>query len=107
MLTEAIPNSAYFADFQFVPNSAFLTGSIVDTAGRVVTDAWVGIASAVRYQEGMHWGKPIRVFGGTFRIRVPAGPLNLWAWRPFLSPGAPMRVNVSRAQQVTVTLEVP
>lgn len=103
----ATPGTASFADFRFVVNSGTLIGTVVDTGGRAVADAWVAAVSGVRHEEWMIWGRPVHAPGGAFRIRVPLGPVLVRAWRDPRRMGTPVRVSVGTAEPVTVRLEAP
>ncbi|MDR7543403.1 MAG: carboxypeptidase-like regulatory domain-containing protein [Armatimonadota bacterium] len=105
--SRAAPGSAAFADFRFVVNSGTLTGRVVDPGGRPVSDAWVATVSAVRYEDWMIWGRPVRAVDGTFHIRVPLGPVLVRAWRDPHRTGAPVRVSVGSPEPVVVRLEAP
>jgi hypothetical protein len=96
-----------FADFRFVPNSGTVTGTVVDPMGRPVSEAWIGVASAVRYEEWMMGNKPIRTVDGTFHVRVPLGPILIRAWRDSDRPGEPQRVQVPGAAPVAIRLATP
>lgn len=103
----AAPGSASFADFRFVVNSGALTGTIVDAAGRRVPDGWVTAVSAVRHEDWMMWGRPIRALDGEFQIRVPQGPALVRAWRESGRMSEPVRLSVSGSAPVTARLMVP
>jgi hypothetical protein len=103
----AAPGSASFADFRFVVNSGTLVGTVVDSAGRPVADAWVATVSGVRYEEWMMWGKPVHAPGGVFTVRVPLGPVLVRAWRDTRRMGTPVRVPVGSTHPLSVRLEAP
>lgn len=103
----AAPGSAAFADFRFVVNSGTVAGTVVDSVGRPVADAWVAAVSAVRFEEWMMWGKPVYAPRGAFRIRVPLGPVLVRAWRDARRIGGSVRVSIGGTDPVTVRLEVP
>lgn len=103
----ATPGGASFADFRFVTTAGTLVGTVVDSAGRRLPNAWVAAVSAVRYEDWMMWGKPVHALDGAFRIRVPLGPVLVRAWRDPGRMGAPLRVSVGGTEPRTVSLEVP
>ncbi|MDR7532198.1 MAG: hypothetical protein QN162_02495 [Armatimonadota bacterium] len=103
----AMPGTASFADFRFVVNSGTLVGTVVDTGGRPVADAWVAAVSGVRYEEWMMWGRPVHALGGAFRIPVPLGLVLVRAWRNPDRMGVPQRVSVGGPEPRVVRLEVP
>ncbi|MDR7519665.1 MAG: hypothetical protein QN131_09060 [Armatimonadota bacterium] len=105
--TRAAPGAAAFTDFRFVVNSGTLVGRVVDPAGRSVSDAWVATVSAVRYEDWMIWGRPVRVADGIVHIRVPLGPVLVRAWRDPHRMGAPVRVSVGSPEPIVVRLEAP
>lgn len=99
--------SVSFVDFRFVPTSGVLVGTVVDTAGRRLPEAWVTAVSAVRYEDWMMWGRPVHALDGTFRLRVPQGPVLVRAWRDSRRLGAPQRVSIGDTGPTTVRLEAP
>jgi hypothetical protein len=105
--SSATPGTASFADFRFVVNSGTLVGTVVDSVGRPVADAWIASVSAVRHEEWMMWGRPVHAPGGAFRIRVPLGPVLVRAWRDPRRMGASTRVSIGGTDPATVRLEVP
>lgn len=105
--SQAGVGAATFADFRFVPASGIVAGSVVDGANRSVQDAWVEVVSAVRFEDWMMWGRPIRALDGIFHIRVPQGPVLVRAWRESGRMSEPVRLSVSGSAPVTARLVVP
>lgn len=95
------------ADFRFVPNSGTVTGTIADAMGRPVADGWVATAPTVRHQEWMIGNRPVRSVDGTFRVRVPLGPLLIRAWRDPRRIGEMQRIQVPTPDPVSVRLVAP
>ncbi len=103
----ATAGAVSFADFRFVSSSGTIHGTIVDSSGRQVPDAWAAWASSIRFEEWMMWGRPIHAPGGAFAARVPLGPVLIRAWRDPKRPGGVVRVSVGGTDTVSVRLEVP
>ncbi len=96
-----------FVDFRFVPASGAVAGSVVDAANRSVPDAWVEAVSAVRHEDWMMWGRPVRALDGQFQMKVPLGPVLVRAWRESGGVSEPVRVSVSGGGPATVRLVIP